>query len=153
LIRSGNFIFNQKSIINLHEIITRGLGVSHGYKKENIIVNNKETIPPDKVRASIRDLLLWLAAQRKKKLHPFISAALFHARLEHIHPFVDGNGRVGRLLFVWMFFKSGYGVLLFKNKNRQSYFSSLGQADNGRPQKLFRHCASVYKETIGELSL
>jgi len=152
LIRSGNFILNQRSIINLHEIITKGLGVSRGYKKENIIVNNKETISPAKVRKSMRDLLLRQSIQKKKKLHPLVSAADFHASFEYIHPFSDGNGRVGRLLFIWMFQKSGHGVMLFKNKNRQSYFSALDQADNGRPQKLYRHCARVYKETIKELN-
>lgn len=148
LICSKNFILNQSSIINLHKIITTGLAVPLGYKKANIVVNNKETTAPDKVRESMRDLLLWLGGQRKKKVHPLILAADFHARFEYIHPFYDGNGRVGRLLFIWMFLKFGYGVMLFKNKNRQSYFSALDQADNGRPLKLYRHCARVYKETI-----
>jgi Fic family protein len=148
LIRSGKFILNQKSIISLHEIITKGLGVSVGYKKQNIVVNNKETVPPAKVRESMRNLLLWLVTQKKKKLHPFILAVQFHAHFEYIHPFSDGNGRIGRLLFIWMFLKSGYGVMLFKNKNRQAYFSALDQADDGRPQKLFRHCVRVYKETV-----
>jgi len=116
-------------------------------------VNNKETMPPAKVRASMRDLLLWLAEQRKKKLHPFISAADFYARFEYIYPFADGNGRVGRLLFIWMLLKTGYGVMLFKNKNRQSYFSALSQADKGRSQKLYRHCFHVYQETVKELNL
>jgi Fic family protein len=148
LIRSGDFILNQRSIINLHEIITKGLAVPRGYKKANIIVNNKETTPPAKVRESMRDLLLWRDRQKKKKFHPFILAAIFHGRFEYIHPFSDGNGRAGRLLFIWMLLKSGYGIMLFKNKNRQSYFSALNQADSGRPQKLYRHCVRVYKETM-----
>ncbi|MEK7067944.1 MAG: Fic family protein, partial [Patescibacteria group bacterium] len=152
LMQSGSFTLNQRSIINLHKIITNGLGVPAGYKKVNIIVNNKETTPPAKVRESMRDLFLWQTEQRKKKIHPFILAANFHARFEYIHPFSDGNGRVGRLLFIWMFLKSGYGVMLFKNKNRQSYFSALDQADNGRPQKLYRHSVRVYKETIERMN-
>ncbi|MFH1838388.1 MAG: Fic family protein [Candidatus Kuenenbacteria bacterium] len=152
LIRSKNFIINQISIINLHKIITKGLDIAKGYKKVNIIVNNKETVPSTEVRESMRNLLLWLNIQKKKKLHPFISAVDFHARFEYIHPFSDGNGRVGRLLFIWMFLKFGYGVMLFKNKNRQSYFSALDQADNDRSQKLYRHCVRVYKKTIEELN-
>ena len=103
------------------------------------------------MRGSISDLLLWKKTQQKEKLHPFILAIVFHNRFERIHPFSDGNGRVGRLLFVWMSLKSGYGVILFKNKNHRSYFSALDQADNDRPRKLFRHCVRAYKKTIRDL--
>ena len=148
LIRGDNFKLNQCSIIKLHRLVTNNLGIEAGYKKVNIVVNNKNTVPPDEVRESMSELLLWQKTQQKKKLHPFILAAIFHNRFEHIHPFSDGNGRVGRLLFVWMLLKSGYGVILFKNKNHRSYFSALDQADNNRPRKLFRHCIRVYKKTI-----
>ena len=119
-----------------------------GYKKEEIIVNNKPTVAPNKVRSGMADLLEWWNKQSKKNIHPLITAAEFHQRFEQIHPFADGNGRTGRLLFNWMLLKSGYGVILFKNKNRKAYFSALDQADNGRTGKLYRHCFKVYKETI-----
>ena len=151
LIRGNNFKLNQRSIVELHKIVTAGLDIEAGYKKVDIVVNNKKTVPPDKVRESMSDLLLWRKTQQKKKLHPFILATIFHNRFERIHPFSDGNGRVGRLLFVWMLLKSGYGVILFKNKKHRSYFSALDQADDGRPKKLFRHCIRVYKKTIQEL--
>ena len=148
LIRGNNFKLNQRSIIELHKIVTAGLNIEAGYKKVDVVVNNKKTVSPDEVRESMSDLLLWKKTQKKKKLHPLILATIFHNRFERIHPFSDGNGRVGRLLFVWMLLKSGYGAILFKNKNRRSYFSALDQADNNRPRKLFRHCSSVYKKTI-----
>ena len=151
LIRGNNFKLNQRSIIELHKIVTIGLDIEAGYKKVNIVVNNKKTVSPDEVRESMSELLLWKNTQQKKKLHPFILATIFHNRFERIHPFSDGNGRVGRLLFVWMLLKSGYGVILFKNKNRRSYFSALDQADNSRPRKLFRHCIRVYKKTVQDL--
>ena len=151
LIRGNNFKLNQRSIVELHKIVTAGLDIEAGYKKVNIVVNNKKTISPDEVRESMSELILWRKTQQKKKLHPFILATIFHNRFERIHPFSDGNGRVGRLLFVWMLLKSGYGAILFKNKNRRSYFSALDQADNNRPRKLFRHCIRVYKKTIQDL--
>ena len=153
LIRGGNFKLNQRSIIELHKIVTAGLDIEAGYKKVNIVVNNKNTVPPDEVRKSMSELLLWKNTQQKKKLHPLILAAIFHNRFERIHPFYDGNGRVGRLLFVWMLLKSGYGVILFKNRNHLSYFSALNQADNNRPRKLFRHCIRAYKKTIHKFAV
>jgi len=148
LIRSGKFRLNQRAIIALHKILISGLGVKEGYKKEDIIVNNKPTAVPGEIRKDMAGLLQWWKKQKKNKAHPFITAAVFHQRFERIHPFSDGNGRTGRLLFNWMLLKSGYGVILFKNKNRQAYFSSLDQADEGRPRKLYRHCIEAYRNTV-----
>jgi len=148
LIRSNNFKLNQRSIVKLHKIVTVGLDIKAGYKKVDVVVNNKKTVPPNEVRESMSELLLWRNIQQKQKFHPFILATVFHNRFERIHPFSDGNGRVGRLLFVWMLLRSGYGIILFKNKNHHSYFSALDQADDGRPRKLFRYCIRVYKKTI-----
>jgi Fic family protein len=151
LVRSGKFVLNQRSIIGLHKILIAGLGVKEGYKKEEVVVNNKPTTAPGEVRKNMADLLKWWNKQKRDKTHPFIAASVFHQRFERIHPFSDGNGRTGRLLYNWMLLKSGYGVILFKNKNRQAYFSALDQADEGRPRKLYRHCIEVYRKTIDSL--
>ena len=59
LIRSDNFKLNQRSIIELHRLVTIGLNIEAGYKKVNIIVNNKETIPANKVRKNMSELFSW----------------------------------------------------------------------------------------------
>ncbi|MBU0619780.1 MAG: Fic family protein [Patescibacteria group bacterium] len=148
IIKSAEFKLNQRSIIELHKILVNGLSIDSGYKTKNIIVNNKTTISPGEVRKNMAELLLCRVKQKNKKCHPFITAVKFHQRFELIHPFSDGNGRIGRLLLNWMLLKSGYGIILLKNKNRQAYFSSLDQADNGRPRKLFRHCVQSYQRTF-----
>ncbi|TVR48271.1 MAG: Fic family protein [Planctomycetota bacterium] len=50
--------------------------------------------PAANVRGLINDLLTWLATTEE---HPLIAACVFHYEFEFIHPFVDGNGRMGRL--------------------------------------------------------
>ncbi len=47
----------------------------------------------------------------------------FHVRFEHIHPFVDGNGRVGRILLMWHRLKLGLPVEVIYNKNKKDYYS------------------------------
>ncbi len=53
--------------------------------------------PPEEVPGCMRALELWLHDQ-PERTPTLIKAALFHVQLETIHPFLDGNGRVGRLL-------------------------------------------------------
>lgn len=47
---------------------------------------------------------------------------LDHIEFEKIHPFVDGNGRVGRLLMYWEYLKANIPILYIKEKNRREYY-------------------------------
>ena len=57
--------------------------------------------------------------------HPFEAAVLFHYHFEMIHPFMDGNGRVGREIFNYMLMRAGYPKLLFLGGDRELYIQSL----------------------------
>jgi Fic family protein len=61
--------------------------------------------------------------------HPFEQAVLFHHNFELIHPFTDGNGRVGRELFNFMLLRSGYPKMLFLGKDREHYIEALRDGD------------------------
>ncbi len=58
-----------------------------------------------------------------------VLATLFHHKFEKIHPFMDGNGRVGRMLLNYILIKKGYPPLIVKKKFREDYLDSLGKAD------------------------
>ena len=145
-VRSDNFKLNQKNIKKLHQIITANLGVEQGYKKQKIIVNNKETVSPKLVKRNLQELIVDYKKNNKQR-HKFFSALDFHSRFEFIHPFADGNGRTGRMLLIYMLQKSGYGVILFKLKNRIKYFNSLNYADEGRKKKWYWFAVNTYKQT------
>ena len=55
--------------------------------------------PPDELRRLMEDLLRW---SNSKRDDPVVQAAVAHAQFETIHPYGDGNGRVGRLLVTWI---------------------------------------------------
>jgi Fic/DOC family len=65
-----------------------GVGVYKGTKLVHMAP------PADRVPHLVKDLLQWL---RKTDLHPLLAAAVVHYEIEFIHPFADGNGRIGRL--------------------------------------------------------
>lgn len=57
-----------------------------------------------------------------KKLHPIESAALFHLEFEGIHPFIDGNGRTGRLIMNFTLMQNGYPPIDVKFADRRRYY-------------------------------
>lgn len=62
---------------------------------------------------------------------PHVEAiAGLHAGFERIHPFIDGNGRVGRLLTNLVLVRLGYPPAIIFKRNRQRYLNALGRADN-----------------------
>ncbi len=148
LIRSDIFNLNQHQIINLHKLLVEGLNINTGYKKVDIIVNNKQTTRAGEVRRDMKKLLDWYKDNKKKKIHPLQLATDFHQRFELIHPFEDGNGRVGRLLFNWILLQQKYPPILFLYQNRRKYFNALNQADEGRKNKWHWFCVDVYKKSI-----
>jgi cell filamentation protein, protein adenylyltransferase len=77
----------------------------------------------------------WLAeAQAVSGLDaPHIPAELawLHARFEQVHPFLDGNGRAGRLLLNLLLVRLGYPPAIIRKADRERYLAALGYADEG----------------------
>jgi fido (protein-threonine AMPylation protein) len=84
------------------------------------------------------DLQAWSDSTRKPDAssHALIHAAVHHAWFERIHPFVDGNGRVGRLLLNFMLVQAGYPPAVILATQRQRYLQGLKLADTGNPNLL-----------------
>jgi fido (protein-threonine AMPylation protein) len=80
--------------------------------------------------------------------HPIVRAAMHHAWFERIHPFVDGNGRVGRLLLNFMLLQKGYPPAIILAKQRARYLQALRQADGGNPNALAEVIARAVSQTL-----
>ncbi len=83
--------------------------------------------PPGQVPKLMRNFLKELNLN-KKKHDPIKLAALTHLDFESIHPFVDGNGRVGRLIANWVLMKNGYPSIVITKRERVRYFRMLEEA-------------------------
>jgi fido (protein-threonine AMPylation protein) len=84
-----------------------------------------------------------LAAQ-----HPIVHAARHHAWLERIHPFVDGNGRTGRLVLNFMLVQNGYPPAVILATQRRRYLDTLQLADTGNPNPLAELIARAVHDTL-----
>jgi Fic family protein len=80
--------------------------------------------------ADLEELLRYAPAEEDQtEISIVIRMAIVHAQLETIHPFIDGNGRVGRLLLPLMLFAEGYPPVYlagFLKENQQEYYDTLG---------------------------
>lgn len=148
LILKNKFGVNEKDIIKMHEMLVRDMKIEIGYKKiPNFLLGRTiETTPPEKVALEMKKLLDWF--KKENKMHPLQKAAHFHARFEKIHPFDDGNGRVGRFLINVILVNKGYAPLIIRKSHRLSYLKCLNDYDNGYTLNLERFMLEKYKKTF-----
>jgi len=95
--------------------------------------------PAKRVPALMEDLLAWL---EKIEEHPLVSSCVFHYEFEFIHPFEDGNGRLGRLwqtliLSKWRPIFALLPVESIIRERQQDYYAALGRADNAADATAF----------------
>ena len=137
----------EKDILALHQTIVKETGVSFGYKKfpNFLLGRNVQTTAPEHVASDMQKLLSWYHAT--EKIHPLQMAALFHSRFEKIHPFEDGNGRVGRILLNAILLEHGYPPLIIRKTQRVAYFGALAAADKNHSERLFHFLIEKYKKT------
>jgi Fic family protein len=139
----NNFKFNLNSIRRLYHILTEDLhregNISYpkGFKKEKNVVGNSTTSDPENVEEDLLGLINWYK-KNKKKIHPLILAFEFHKRYEAIHPFLDGNGRTGRLIMNKILISAGYAPIIIFKDNKEAYFNALSKAREGRNKKYYQ---------------
>ncbi len=92
------------------------------YKKLPNEVGGIETVEPNEVKASVRALLM---DYRKKNTISFVDILDFHERFEAIHPFQDGNGRVGRLIMFKECLRHGIVPFIITDELKMYYYRGL----------------------------
>lgn len=110
-------------------------------------------IPPSpmEVPAYLEDFLLWLnSVEETRDLHAIELAALAHYKFVYIHPFIDGNGRTGRLLMNWILMRSGFPPVIIRISERLIYFNHLDQANDGDIRPFIRFIAKCTERTLTE---
>ena len=138
-------IITKNTILSVHKDLTKDLLKNPEYEGKfrdtRVFIGNLHTkkinyIPPDayKVPGLIDELLDWLN-NSTDEMYPVIIAGILHYELVRIHPFIDGNGRISRLmvtliLSIHKFNIDNYFTLdEYYNQDRQAYVDALKSAD------------------------
>ena len=138
----------EKDLIRMHKMLVQNMEIATGYKKiPNFLLDrNVKTAPPERVAAEMEKLVRFYEGS-KKTMHPLQLAARFHGMFEKIHPFDDGNGRVGRFLANVALANQGYPPIIIRKTQRIAYFKALEDFDNGYTENLERFMLERFKQT------
>lgn len=99
-------------------------GLTGKYKSIPNSVGGVEVAQPYQVQELMEDLL-------NHKVSTFHDIVKFHHDFEKIHPFIDGNGRVGRMLIIKQCIENNIVIPLINSDNRFNYYEALQTADSG----------------------
>jgi len=138
-------------ILNLHQLVVintlrEDLSKYAGkYRKVQVFVGGSTPPSAAEVPSLMASLLRW-HSKNKNKLHPLVLATYFHAEFERIHPFVDGNGRVGRLLINFILHRGNLPMINIPKKRRLAYYESLRRAHSGNYRSFIDLLISLLKK-------
>ena len=129
IIDSASYAPSESFIKQLHAVLKNGTSDSRlnwfavgDYKKVANEVGGKETAEPKEVPAKMKALL---ADYHSKKTLNFDDLLDFHWRFESIHPFQDGNGRVGRLILFKECLRNGIVPFIISDDLKMFYYRGL----------------------------
>lgn len=95
-------------------------------------------------------LLDWYDGVKGSELvHPLVVASIFHHEFVAIHPFDDGNGRMGRILMNFTLMRQGYPPIVIAQQKRLEYYNALNKADFGDFLPLTKYLANGLKQSLG----
>lgn len=151
---------SEKDYLKAHKILMNGLIENSGkYRTQGVGILKGSQVehiapPSDLVPYLMKDLFVYLNDKSEISL---IKSCVFHYEMEFIHPFMDGNGRMGRL---WQTLILMYEFPLFEflpfetliSKNQKQYYLALSQSDKeGNSTKFIEYMLGIINNSLSEL--
>ena len=134
MIESANNTLDEDFIKNIHKILKTNTSDSRiswfnvgEYKSRKNMVGDMKTVPPEKVKDEINKLLVDYWKKQNITLEDILD---LHVRFERIHPFQDGNGRVGRIIMFKECLKHNIVPFIIEDNLKFFYYRGLKEWDN-----------------------
>ena len=146
-------------LLKLHKLCFEGSKSYAGnFRNVNVVIRNSKGeiihsgIPVEKLDDALKEFIDWYN-KNKNKFAPLVLSAIIHNQFENIHPFQDGNGRVGRLLLNFILLKNKYPPINILLEDRQEYYKTLqeySKKDKLKPTLDF--LLKQYKKTLKKVA-
>ena len=151
-------VLRHTDVLELHKILAGEVmdqGEAGKYRVVNVRVGNYRPPSPADVSGLMFELLEWWN-KAAPQLSPVVSSAILHYRFAAIHPFADGNGRTGRALALWEFYRRGFdthhifSVDEYYWEDRPKYYAALeGVREAGEDLTAWlEYCAAGLHQTL-----
>lgn len=139
---------SEEDILALHRLFYKKIDDDNAgiYRKSQVFISgSRHPLPgPDKIPQLMKEMIQKTVSYRSIE-HPVIAAAKAHLDFVFIHPFIDGNGRVARLLMNLILLQHGYNIALISPALRVEYISSIEAAHEKSEAFIELICRSVYE--------
>ncbi|MEK6824454.1 MAG: Fic family protein [Nanoarchaeota archaeon] len=150
-----------KLIIEVHDRLLQNIDERKGYRTTDVRVirSNFDASPGKYVKTDMNLLLNWFR-ENKEKIHPLVLAVIFHHKFERIHPFMDGNGRTGRMLMNFILMNDKFSPTIIHKRTRKEYLDALREADecdlwkvNDKYENLINYVVQEFIDTYWSIFL
>lgn len=141
--------FSERVIKDIHTLVLMDRPDDRGrYRQIPVRIMGASHEPPQPYLVPIQMEQL-LHDLKKEQLHPIEATALFHLKFEGIHPFIDGNGRTGRLILNFMLMQNGYPPINVKFADRRKYYGGFEEYyKNGDHSPMVKMIAKYVEEQL-----
>jgi Fic family protein len=136
---------DKELILLLHQMLIGGINDEFAgrFRKlgEYVRVGTHIAPAPEKIESMIETTLEEYVTDSEKYFGDKI--AKFHLDFETIHPFCDGNGRIGRVLMNYQLLRAGFPMIIIRDKEKQKYYQSFPEYRHGQSTKLMEKVLSL----------
>jgi Fic family protein len=148
----------ERDIRELHALVLKGIDDANAgsYRSAAVEISGSDykPCPPESIPAQMNELAKWLGEfsvpSKNQSLSGLLVAAATHAWFVTVHPFIDGNGRVGRLLMNLLLMRYGYPIAIITKDDRLRYYDALEQSQSSDLSGLIALLSECVEESLEE---
>jgi Uncharacterized conserved protein len=151
----GDVEISERTIKEIHALVLHGIDRDNAgrYRNVPVMITGSRYMPPQPYLIEPQMEAFMVEYQRKVEAgeHPVVIAAYLHDEFVRIHPFIDGNGRTGRLLMNLYLLRTGYVIASLKgnNEDKRRYYMALEKSHTeNNPDNFYALVAEVEKESL-----
>jgi Fic family protein len=147
----------ESDVRQIHTLVLRGINDENAgrYRTVDVEISGSQFKPPthSSVPAQMQEFGVWLSDARVPVADlqtALLQAAVAHTWFVSIHPFLDGNGRVARLLMNLLLMRSGYPIAIITKEDRLRYYDALEQSQGSDLTAFLALVAECVHESLEE---